>query len=68
MLTIEEIKVFKNKGVGVMTISWTSTPLGFGEVTIQLDKNGKVEIDTESMGKKFFLKLMSKLYDKAEVE
>ena len=53
--------------VGI-TIQWDDLGIGFGELSLSTDINGKTVIDTESMGKEFFLDLMSKLYDMAEVK
>ena len=49
-------------------IHWDSVEKGYGGLTIIVDENDEVQIDTESMGKEFFLDLMSKLYDMAEVK
>lgn len=49
-------------------VTWDSTEKGFGQLALLIDDLGKIEIDTESMGKEFFLDLMSKLYDMAEVK
>lgn len=53
--------------VGI-TIQWDDLGVGFGELSLSSDINGKTIIDTETMGKEFFLDLMSKLYDMAEVK
>lgn len=55
--------------VSGFVIQWEShNEYGFGNVGIHVNWNNEVEIDTESMGKEFFLDLMSKLYDMAEVK
>lgn len=58
-------------GVGFV-LSWYETNdedgLAFGELVVRIYKDGTAKIDTESMGKDHFLKLMELLYDKAEVK
>lgn len=43
-------------------------PIEFGELSIFVSNDGQVVIDTESMGKEHFLKVMELLYDMAEVK
>lgn len=60
-------------GVGFI-VSWydntyeTMPTTQFGELVVRIYKDGTAKIDTESMGKDHFLKLMELLYDKAEVK
>jgi len=47
-----------------VTIHW-SADIGFGELILSTDSEGKLEIKTEYMSKEFVMKVLTALVDKA---
>jgi hypothetical protein len=51
------------------TIEWYDPDFGFGELSIfQLSKNGKIVLDSETMGKDFCKKILNALVDQGKIK
>lgn len=53
---------------GGFTVGWGMDEVGFGELTVKLDRNGKLLLNTEHMGKDFAKKILCALVDSAGIE
>lgn len=53
---------------GGMRVEWSTISAGFGSLTIWIDHDGKLRIDTEAMGKEFVMSVLSKLFDSAIID
>jgi hypothetical protein len=53
---------------GGIEVSWRTVSAGFGTITVVLNNDGKVEIDSEGMSKDFVKQVFCKLIDEAKSE
>jgi hypothetical protein len=53
---------------GGFTVGWGMDEVGFGELTVKLDRNGKLLLNTEHMGRDFAKKILCALVDSAGIE
>jgi len=51
----------------VINIDWSAN-VGFGQLGIIINKNGKVFLDTEFMGRDFAKQILNKIVDNADVD
>jgi hypothetical protein len=61
-------KVFAEKDKIGFTIDWYDQNFGFGKISIfQFNKNGKIVLKSETMGKNFCKKILNALIDQSEI-
>jgi len=54
-------------GKGII-VTWGTVSAGFGELTLHIDGDGKLTLDTETMGREFAQAVFKKLLDDAETD
>ena len=60
--------VWENDGGKGFIVTWGTVSAGFGELTLHVDKEGKVSLDTETMGREFAQAVFQKLLADAETD
>ena len=60
-LEIDDVHVFRNPNYKGFCIEWSDPAVGFGDINILLEDDGKVHVDGEHMSNDFIAAALSKI-------